>query len=62
MNADYTIIIVDYIYIFKAIEVKKIIIKISIYSLRSKIYYFNKFIILIFYIKGVLLDSIYIFI
>ena len=37
-------------------------IKISIRGLKSKIYYFDKYIIFIFYIKEVLLDNIYIFV
>ena len=58
----YIIIIINYTYILKENEIRKIIIKISIRGLKSKIYYFNKYIILIFYIKEVLFNNIRAFI
>ena len=51
-------IIINRIFILIIIKIKKMIIKILIRELRSKIYYSNKYVIFIFYIKGVLLDDI----
>ena len=42
--------------------IKKIIIKILIRKLKSKIYYFDKFSSIIFYIKRVLFNNIRVFI
>ena len=49
---------INRIFILIIVKVKKIIIKILIRELRFKIYYSNKFIIFIYYIKGILLDNI----
>ena len=62
INVDYIIIIANYIFILSISKIKKIIIKILIRNLESKIYYFDKYIILIFYIKRNLSNNIRIFI
>ena len=54
-------IIMNRIFVSPISEIKKIIIKILIYNLKSKIYYFDKYIILIFYIKSVLSNNIRVF-
>ena len=48
---------INRIFISIIIEFRKIIIEILIRELKSKIYHFDKYIIFIFYIKGVLLDN-----
>ena len=42
-------------------KLKKITIKILIRDLLFKIYYFNEYVIFIFYMKGIFLDNIYTF-
>ena len=54
VDANYTIIIVNRTFIFSIAVIKKIATKILIRELRFKIYYSNKFNIIIFYIKRVL--------
>ena len=49
---------VDRTFIFVITKLRKMIIKISIRGLKSKIYYFNKYIVFIFYMKDVFLDNI----
>ena len=60
-NVNYIIIIINYIFISINAYIKKIIIRILIRELRSKIYYFNKFSIIIFYIKKLLFNNIRVF-
>ena len=57
MDINYIITIANRTFILTNFQIKKITSKISIRGLESKIYYFNKFTILIFYIKEVLFDS-----
>ena len=47
---------------FVNIQVKKIINKILIRDLRFKIYYFDEYIVLIFYMKSILFNNIRVFI
>ena len=54
--------IADRIFILSITKIKKITIKILIRGLESKIYYFDEYIVLIFYIKGVLSNNIRAFI
>ena len=49
---------IDRSFISTISKVKKITIKISIRKLKSKIYYSNKYVILIFYIKSILFNDI----
>ena len=56
-NTNYIIIIMNRIFIFIIIEIKKIIVLISIRNLKSKIHYFDKYVVFIFYIKNVLLNN-----
>ena len=51
------IIIINQIFISTIVEIKKIIIKILIRDIELKIYYSNKYVILIFYIERILLDN-----
>ena len=57
INANYIIIMTDRAFIPVIIKIKKIIISISIRDLKSKIYYFDKYVIFIFYIKSVLSNN-----
>ena len=63
INVSYIIIMADRTFILIIIKVRKIVVKILIRKLRFKIYCSNKYIIFIFYIKGVFSDfnDIYIF-
>ena len=56
-DINYIIIIIDRIFIPVITKIKKIIAKIPIRGLKSKIYYSDEYIVLIFYIKGVLFDN-----
>ena len=62
INANYIIIIINRIFISINIKIKKIITNIFIRDLKSKIYYFDKFVIFIFYIKKMLFKNKRIFI
>ena len=55
-NTEYIIIIANRTFILTTSEVKIITFKISIRELKFKIYYFDKYVIFIFYIKGVLFN------
>ena len=57
ININYIITIIDRTFILIIVKIRKIIIKITIRKLRFKIYYSNKFIIFIFYIKEVFFNN-----
>jgi len=48
----------DIIFVLKIISVKKIVSSISIRGLRSKVYYLDEYIVVIFFSKDLLLDRI----
>ena len=54
--------IIDRTFISIIVKIKKITIKISIRELRSKIYHFDEYIVLIFYIESILSKDIYAFV
>ena len=57
-----TIIITNRTFISIIVEIKRIAIKILIRDIELKIYYSNKYIILIFYIKRVLFNNTRVFV
>ena len=62
IDANYIIIIANRTFILVNTQIKKITNRILIRGLRFKIYHFDEYVILIFYIKGVLLDNTRVFI
>ena len=61
-DADCIIIIVDRIFVLVNTQIKKITSKILIRGLRFKIYHFDEYIVLIFYMKSVLSNNTRVFI
>ena len=61
VNANYTMIMIDRIFIPITVKVKKMIIKILIRDLKFKIHHFDEYAIYIFYMKDVLLDNTRVF-
>ena len=57
IDAKCIIIIINRIFISIIIEIKRIIIKISIRDIELKIYHSDEYAILIFYMKRILLDN-----
>lgn len=57
VDAEYTIIIIDYTFISINAGIKKMVTKIFIRNLRFKIYHFDEYVVFIFYIKKVLSED-----